>query len=245
MFPALRAAALAACLYCAPTQALHVDKLHNNDLLNQGTLTISLQGACQLELTLANVGLYTYNPLDHFSEGLWLAGQASNGTAIANYYNLVLVDEHLNVVAAYAPARLHAGDIIDNGIHVQQYDEQSTTDGFKSVFSLTAAQDTQGALDALLDYVSQHYAQDFQCAAISEGAYLTTLNEAQSSVSVHDTTVETADRLRAKTQLSAHSVAAIASEQLQNHDDGSYQLSRQFQPITIDIRFTANKNIAF
>ena len=94
MFSRSIAALLAACLYCTPVAGLHVDQLHNNDVLNTGTLTIQLHGACTANMVLNDVGLHTYSPLDNTAEALWLTGQTRAGDTVATYYSMVLVDAH-------------------------------------------------------------------------------------------------------------------------------------------------------
>lgn len=241
MFSRFSAALAATCLCCQPATALYVDKLQNRDVLNTGSLEIQIDGACQAQITLNEVSLHTFNPLDATSEGLWLSGQATNGESSANYYNMVLIDQHLNVIAAYAPARIADGQLIDNGLNVQTFNEESAPDSFKSRFSLHAAQDSFGALDGLLAYLSQYQPQVLNCDNFIDSAYLTTLDEAQSSVVVTDSTVDTSRYLRTKTTLDANSVAAVAAEQLENSDDGSYRLQRAQMPLHIRVQFRAEQ----
>lgn len=239
MFSRSIVAFAAACLYCAPSSALYVDQLHNNDVLNTGRLTIQLEGACTAKVVLNDVGLHTYSPLDNAAEALWITGQTRAGTTIANYYSMVLVDSQLNIISAYAPARTVQGIIADNGLHVAAFTETSSHDSFKSRFTLHAAQDSAGALDGLLDYLEQHHPQAIHCDGLTEDSYLTAIDESQSSVVVHDSTADTPLELRTRTSLAALTVAALATDSVASSPDGSYLMERQLQPLQIRVRFDA------
>lgn len=229
----------AATLSCASITTNAFDaNVSEASFINYGTLTINISGHCKGSVKISNAELYTYNPLSSQSATIPLYDRNAETGEFLNHYGLVLTDASQNVIAAYAPARRAGNDIISNGIAVKKLTSSSNElkQTRKDDLTLTAAQDSVGAIDAVMSYVFANHTEKFSCKYVGD---FDGLDESASTLTMSDNSGETRSKVSFKTQIKAKSVGNFISES-STGTEFAPPYTLQSHPFTISVSFAAN-----
>lgn len=150
----------------------------------------------------------------------------------------MLTDASQHVIAAYAPARQAGSEILSNGIALKKLTSSANElkQTRKDDLTLTAAQDSLGAIDAIMSYLFTYHADKVSC---KEAGQFDGMDESASTLTMTDNATENSTKATYKTRIKAKSVGNFIVESSKGTEVAPTN-TLQAQPFTISASFAAN-----